>query len=134
MAISDKQREMILQGLENGLSLRKACAKAEVDPPRVLKLAASDDDFGQHYARARQLGWSLLADDIEGVAEDMQIPADHKRIMVDTRKWMLSKMLPKVYGDRLDLIHSGKVTTGTTGMTDEELLAIAAKGKPGGDA
>ena len=129
MAISEKQREIILQGLENGLSLRKACIKAEVDPPKVLKLAASDDDFGQHYARARQLGWSLLADDIEGVAEDMQIPADHKRIMVDTRKWMLSKMLPKVYGDRLNLEHSGSVSR-TDALSDDELQAVLAAKTP----
>ena len=129
MAISEKQREIILQGLENGLSLRKACIKAEVDPPKVLKLAASDDDFGQHYARARQLGWSLLADDIEGVAEDMRIPADHKRIMVDTRKWMLSKMLPKVYGDRLNLEHSGSVSR-TDALSDDELQAVLAAKTP----
>jgi hypothetical protein len=28
---------------------------------------------------------------------------------VDTRKWMLSKMLPKVYGDKLALEHSGSI-------------------------
>ncbi len=27
------------------------------------------------------------------------------RLRVDTRKWMLSKMLPKVYGDKLDVNH-----------------------------
>lgn len=27
------------------------------------------------------------------------------RLRVDTRKWMLSKVLPKVYGDKLDVNH-----------------------------
>lgn len=27
------------------------------------------------------------------------------RLRTDTRKWMLSKVLPKVYGDKLDLNH-----------------------------
>ncbi len=31
----------------------------------------------------------------------------HKRLQVDTRKWMLSKMLPKVYGDRITNEHTG---------------------------
>jgi hypothetical protein len=31
----------------------------------------------------------------------------HKRVQIDTRKWMLSKMLPKVYGDKVTTEHSG---------------------------
>lgn len=31
----------------------------------------------------------------------------HKRVQIDTRKWMLSKMLPKVYGDRVTQEHTG---------------------------
>ena len=40
----------------------------------------------------------------------MPLSADviaHKRVQIDTRKWMLSKMLPKVYGDRLTTEHTG---------------------------
>lgn len=31
----------------------------------------------------------------------------HKRLMVDTLKWKLSKMLPKVYGDKVTQEHTG---------------------------
>jgi hypothetical protein len=31
----------------------------------------------------------------------------HKRVQIDTRKWMLSKMLPKVYGDKITQEHTG---------------------------
>jgi hypothetical protein len=31
----------------------------------------------------------------------------HKRVQIDTRKWMLSKMLPKVYGDKVTQEHTG---------------------------
>ena len=40
----------------------------------------------------------------------MPLSADviaHKRVQIDTRKWMLSKMLPKVYGDKVTTEHSG---------------------------
>lgn len=36
----------------------------------------------------------------------------HARLKVDTRKWLVSKMLPKVYGDKLDIEHSGNVGIG----------------------
>ena len=32
----------------------------------------------------------------------------HKRLLVDTLKWKLSKMLPKVYGDKITQEHTGK--------------------------
>jgi hypothetical protein len=31
----------------------------------------------------------------------------HKRVQIDTRKWVLSKMLPKVYGDKITQEHTG---------------------------
>lgn len=40
----------------------------------------------------------------------MPLSADviaHKRLQIDTRKWMLSKMLPKVYGDKITNEHTG---------------------------
>ena len=40
----------------------------------------------------------------------MPLSADviaHKRVQIDTRKWMLSKMLPKVYGDKVTNEHTG---------------------------
>ena len=36
--------------------------------------------------------------------------AARSRLRVDTRKWYLSKVLPKVYGERVALEHSGEVT------------------------
>ena len=134
MAISDKQRETVLRCLEQGLSLRKACIKAEVqDEIEVRRLVARDESFGSQYAQARVMGYEARADRLRDDAWDMSIPADHKRIIIDTQKWELAKMLPKVYGDRLNLEHSGSVST--QNLTRAELMAIAAQGKTqGGDA
>jgi hypothetical protein len=35
---------------------------------------------------------------------------DHRRLKVDTRKWYLSKLAPKRYGDRIAVEHSGSVS------------------------
>lgn len=34
---------------------------------------------------------------------------EHRRLQVDTRKWILAKMLPKVYGDKQQVELTGKV-------------------------
>ena len=58
----------------------------------------------------------------ETVTGDM---IEHRRLQVDTRKWMLSKMLPKIYGDKQTLEHTGTLNVA-------EVLASARRrsGKP----
>lgn len=115
----------ILNRLAEGESLRGIC-KSEGMPTEgaVRKWVREDPDgFGTHYARARELGYEALADEILDIADDNnsdtrktedghEMP-DHEwmaraRLRVDTRKWLLSKMLPKVFGDKLDVTSDGK--------------------------
>jgi hypothetical protein len=43
----------------------------------------------------------------------------HQRLRVDSRKWLLSKIVPKIYGDRVALDHAGGVAiTVLTGVPD----------------
>ena len=124
MAVSDKQRTTVLTCLEQGKTLRQACREADIpEPSSVLQMMKRDAEFESQYMRAREIGYQLMADGVIEVADDTSITSDHRRIMVDTRKWLLSKALPKVYGDRLDLIHSGSVSR-TDQLTEAELRAI----------
>ena len=43
-----------------------------------------------------------MADDIIDIADESGDP-HRSRLRVDTRKWLLSKALPKIYGDRLEV-------------------------------
>ena len=40
------------------------------------------------------------------IADDQSIPPEHKRIMVDSRKWLLSNLIPAKFGDKLAIEHS----------------------------
>jgi hypothetical protein len=124
MAISEKQRTTVLQCLEQGMSLRKACIEADIATHASWHNACeADPKLDDQYTRARLRGYHARADRLTDDAWDMTIPADHKRIIIDTQKWELSKMLPKLYGERLDLIHSGSVSR-TDQLTEAELRAI----------
>ncbi len=37
------------------------------------------------------------------IADDLSEDSNSRRVRIDTRKWLLSKMAPKRYGDRLEL-------------------------------
>lgn len=94
-------------------------------------------------AHARELGCHALADECLDIADDARndwMVANHgddagwrangdtvqrSRLRIDTRMRLLGKWLPKVYGDKLDLNHSGSVNIG------RELAALNALAKPG---
>lgn len=110
--------------LEQGASLRKAAKANGIDAATILKWCEANVSFAQQYAAARARGYQLLADEILEIADDKSGDlietengpradpefAARSRLRVDTRKWMLSKMLPKVYGEKLDIEHKGGVT------------------------
>ena len=102
--------ERILEGLRRGQALRAICkAKGMPDESTVRRWAGGDSPFAQDYRDARQMGYLKMADDIIELADDPSIDAHHKRIMVDTRKWALSKALPKIFGDRIEVDNKGGV-------------------------
>jgi len=136
-------REQILEKLSIGKSLREICS-AEGMPSESLvrKWVMQDEDFGAQYARAREAGMEALADEILQIAdsqegdvittEDGREIVNHDaiqraRLRVDTRKWLMSKIAPKKYGDRLDLNHSGSIGTLSDDALDARLLKLLGK-------
>ena len=86
------------------------------DERSVRRWARNHGDFGGKYAVARRLGYEKRADELLEIADDSSADwidtedgrrvlngahVNRARLMIDTRKWLLSKMLPKVYGDHL---------------------------------
>ena len=55
------------------------------------------------------------------------LDASQARVALDGVKWEAGKRKPKVYGDKLDLNHSGKIDTARE-LSDDELARIAAAG------
>jgi len=47
---------------------------------------------------------------------------EHRRLQVDTRKWILARMDPKKYGDRINNDVTGNVAIGITISKDDEKL------------
>jgi single-stranded DNA-binding protein len=104
--------------LAEGESLRKAAEAEGTTHSTILAWVKEDAEFANQYARAREIGYHLLADEIVEISDESQrdsytdeqgnvrVNAEvvaRSRLRVDTRKWMLSKMLPKVYGEKLEL-------------------------------
>lgn len=74
----------------------------------VLYWQQSQPDFQLMYAKAKEQQLHMMAEDIVDISDDETIDPGDKRIMVDTRKWLLSKLMWRTYGDKLDVTSGGE--------------------------
>jgi hypothetical protein len=112
---------LICDRISRGESVRSICRDDDMpDESTVRQWAVEDrEGFYPHYAKARDIALDLMADDIIEIADtpvtgvktktnekgetettegDM---IEHRRLRVDARKWYLSKLAPKRYGDKV---------------------------------
>lgn len=117
----------ICQRLSDGRTLRDVCRDGDMPHESTVRLWATEDreGFSTQYARAREVGYLAMADETLEIADDgsndwMERKEEDKgsfvlngehvqrsRLRVDTRKWLLSKALPKVFGDKVSHEHGG---------------------------
>jgi len=143
--------EEILERIADGESLRSICEREGMPTRGAVNhwIISDHDGFASRYACAREAGLMTLADDILVISDDgsndTYKDADgndrtntdvvqRSRLRVDSRKWVLSKLMPKQYGDRLDLNHSGEVALSqqTDEQVDERVRVLLAQAAGGG--
>ena len=105
--------QAVLQGMRDGLSAFKACQAAGVPQSTFNRWVDAGAKLAEDYAHAREDLIERMANEVLELA-DSEVPetGDGKRdwqaiqqrkLQVDSRKWLLSKLAPKKYGDRLEL-------------------------------
>ena len=106
----DEVVDLLCSRLAIGESLNRICKDADMPAmSTVFGWLSKHPEFLEKYTRAREAQAESHADQLVEIADNPDIDANHKRIMVDARKWVASKLKPKRYGDKLDLDHSGNV-------------------------
>jgi hypothetical protein len=113
--------------LEAGESLRSIC-RDDAMPARdtVYRWVAENNAFSDQYVKARDIGLDSMAEETLEIADDGSndwmekknadgstyetVNSEHiqrSRLRVDARKWYLSKLAPKRYGDSARVEHTG---------------------------
>lgn len=89
-------------------SLRSICSAPGMPSEAAVRAWVIDniDGFAARHTRAREIQALAWAEEILEIADDKEIDHERRRAMLDTRKWLVSKVLRKVYGDKLEV--SGK--------------------------
>ena len=129
-AVTDRKRlyspevaGAILDALAEGRSLRSIWRDPGMPSEATARLWAVEnvENFGDRMERARIAGCHALADEILEIADRAHDSdsAAAARVATENRRWLLSKLLPKTYGDKqqLEIGGSGAVIVGATGIT-----------------
>lgn len=116
---SQTKVDLICNLVSCGMSIRKICKENESlpDPVTVYKWLSENEAFSKQYARAREDGAALMAEELLEIVDDesndlIEITTEkgtytqvnhakvqRDRLRADTRKWLLAKLQPKKYGE-----------------------------------
>ena len=109
--------ERICRMTAEGLTLREISAELGVTAAAIVLWVQYDERtkrgmIAAQYAEAKEAQLTAMADELMQLADDrsfMKHPrlanslVAQQRLAVDTRKWLLTKMLPKRFGDHLEV-------------------------------
>ena len=114
----------ICERISKGESLRSVLRSENMPAlPTFFEWIDNNKDFANQYARATELRAETIFEDILNISDStdndiIELPdgsevtnhhvINRDRLRVDSRKWMLSKMMPKKYGEKLDIDHTTK--------------------------
>lgn len=129
----------LLERLCNGESLYRASIAEGVTENAVREWVKYYPEFSARYAQARKDGYVAWGDKFVKLLEDSIVLSDDPaldpqeksvrlsaiKLVLDNLKWLLCKMLPKVYGDSSTVVHTTASEGGITlAHTGEKLDAV----------
>ena len=116
---SEELAAEICSQLSQGIALRTVCKEENMPgTTTVFRWLAAHSEFRDQYARAKAESADAMAEDMLAIADEIEdkiIGNDRsdgarvqaQKVRVDTRKWLASKLQPKKYGDRLEVVPPG---------------------------
>jgi hypothetical protein len=102
----------ICDRLAGGESLRAICKCPDMPAESTVRKWAVDDRSGffAQYTRARAAQMDAFVEDIIEIADDTSTDVNRSRLQIDARKWLMSKIAPKRFGNQTSPERSEGVT------------------------
>jgi hypothetical protein len=146
-AFSKQLAKTICDRLSLGESLRRLCSDDEMpSKSMVMRWLADNAEFRDQYAHAREAQADHWAEEIIEISDDgtgdvivddegnERVNNDvinRSKLRVDTRKWLMARMAPKKYGDKIQQEHSGSLEIrASKEQRDAAVRAALATSKP----
>ena len=133
-SFTQETADLICERIAAGESLRAITLDEDMPgKATVFRWLRSNVSFRDQYARAKEFQAESFAEELMDIADDgtndwMQVFSKQdpgkavgwiengealrrSALRVETRKWVMSRLLAKKYGDKLDVNHGGEVVT-----------------------
>ena len=142
----DELAETICLRIVEGESLRKICDDKDMPNKATVFRWLGDDShpgFREQYQFAMEMRADYFAEELIEIADDSRndltqdengkVTVDHEvvaraRLRCDIRKWLMARMAPKKYGDKLQHTGDGggpiRVRPDLSRLTDKELQTL----------
>ncbi|MCW2244754.1 hypothetical protein M2352_000345 [Azospirillum fermentarium] len=138
--MEDERIERILDAMSEGTSLRAACREEGVTHSWFLRrVKANEHGLRNRYAAAREAQAHALADTVIDIATEAgqgSVDPHTLRVRLDAAKWAASKILPKQYGDKVDVTVDADVKVAgyiidlTAAVPPPDGMALPGDGQP----
>ncbi len=94
----------ICEQIAHGAGLKRICSQPNMPCMKTVFNWLTNEEHAEFlhmYERAREQQQEYWADEIIEIADDKANKGDvnRSRLMVDTRKWLMSKLAPRKYGE-----------------------------------
>jgi transposase-like protein len=143
---TNKLADKICKMIAEGQSVRSICAKKDmISMQTFFRWLRENEKFREQYARACEERSYMHAEEIIEIADDATNDymeqhdesdeltgyklngenIQRSRLRIDTRKWLMAKLNPKVYGDKLDMTTNGNDIGVTLSASQAEQLLNA---------
>ena len=107
--------ENILEGVRKGDAVRKVLSLPDMPSTKTFYKWLENEDRGKQYARACEYRADAIFEEILNICDDKtedyistksgavgnNAAVQRARLQVDTRKWIVSKLNPKKYSDKI---------------------------------
>jgi len=122
---SDEDKEEIITNIcndviENKISFNEAVSESDISLVSFYQWIANNEKLQKLYKYAREVRSDVLFEEIIEIADTTEEGVviketergteikrgdmtEHRRLRVDARKWVVAKMQPKKYGDKLEV-------------------------------
>lgn len=128
--VPQDKADAIIEWVSNGQTLRDWCRQNDVHFTTVYDWLNKDEQFSLRFARARESGEEVIAQECMEIADDAtndwmekldgdgmavgwKLNGDHvqrSKLRIETRLKLLAKWNPKKWGDKVDITSKGERT------------------------
>lgn len=135
--IKDVVSEICCNVIENNTSFKKEISDYNITRGTFYRWILNNDELKELYNYAREIrsdvlfeeiieiadnteeGKTIKNSDTKGREETIGDMTNHRRLKVDARKWVVARMSPKKYGDKIDITSDSEKIGSTLIIADE---------------